>query len=477
MVVDASKRAASPAIRRTVGTGLGVRRFVRPKVQGFKNDEVSIRLTRSPQGRDVHVLQTAERGGEASALFRTLQTVEALHMNRAESVRVLLDDGIARRLGHGFVSDLLASVGVESVQYVGESPKTVKLAGRAGNHGRSAPSAASGSPREPLLWGGNSHPELLASLGQRLERRADTVTVDWSGSGAPVTLPENPRGRDIVFVQSKRLSDPESFHRDMIEMLRVAWEAKRQGAGKITLVSPYLPYSRSDRMDAPGISVGAALLPQLMQRVGFHQVVFYSVHQPQVVGTFQALRMRAVHASGESILARRAASEFRQRGISASDIVVMAPDAGAEKRARVFADFLAKELGIAELPIVTANKERHGTDIKLRFNADVRGKTTVAIDDETASGGTLNDLAQAARGQGAESVYAAVSHLAGPAHQKIDPKLIRHLFVLDTLPQQAVRESGHPAIEVVGIAEHLSKILKGLETGAPIDEHLFFEHR
>ena len=140
-------------------------------------------------------------------------------------------------------------------------------------------------------------------------------------------------------------------------------------------------------------------------------------HQAQEVGIFQALNMQVLHASGEGILAARASAEIRDQGFATKDLVVMAPDAGAEKRARVFARSLARNLGVSEIPVVTASKERNVNEISLRFNSDVKGKVAIAIDDETASGGTLNELGKAATGMGARRVYAAVSHLTA-GHDK-----------------------------------------------------------
>jgi ribose-phosphate pyrophosphokinase len=470
---DVRATTGRTAIVKTVHNRFRMGGLERPKVTVFENEEIRVQLEHPVAGRKVYVTYTAESGLGAQDLFRIFHGVGAGHMGRASSVNVLIDDAVGKRLGHEFLNDLFSAVRVDTVEYAAESGSRVVNLGQSGTRPMSR--KASDHTSEPLLWGGSSHPELLANLARALNIRGDRVDVDWKGPKLRVALPSDPKNRDVVLVQTKRVSDSERFHQDLVEMLRIAWEAKQRGAASITLVTPYLPYSRSDRMDAPGITIGAALLPQLMKGVGIDRVVFYSVHQAQEVGFFQAVGIEPVHASGEAILARRAASEFKAQHISPDKLVVVAPDGGAEKRARVFARSLAQELGVPELPMVTASKERTLNNISLRFNANVEGKVAIAIDDETLSGKTLNQLAQAARAQGAQTVYAAVSHLAGPA-EHIDPKTVAKLFVLDTLPQDEVRLAKQPGIEVVSIADHLASIVRALHSNEPLDDHLFLEH-
>jgi ribose-phosphate pyrophosphokinase len=472
VVVNATGRvrpvASAPAYK--VNLLGGAKRTRKLKVTTFANNEVSTRLLHDVAGREVRIIHGADEGGQAQAMFRTLQAVEASNMARAFSVDVTLDQGMASRYGEDFVHDLFAALHVASVRHVGAGEsRDVDL------YSRPAPLRV--RPLRPTgkaqIWGGASHPELLAALGGK------AVKMKRASGALEVELPGDPAGRDVYLLQSKRLTSPEAFHEDMLDLLRTAWEAKRKGAAQITAVLPYLPYSRSDRMDSTGISVGAALLPKLMAAAGIKRVVFYSVHQAQEVGFFQELGLQAIHASGETILAGRVAKQISADGHAAKDLVVVAPDAGAAKRARVFARSLAREVGVADIDVVVASKVRFGDageHIKLTFDADISGKVAVAIDDETASGGTLNELGKAANGQGARAVYAAVSHLTGPAYKKIDPKALKKLFVLDTLPQGETRAAANSAIEVVGVGEHLAGLIKDLHADKNVDRHLFLEH-
>src|SRR5436190_6352061 len=146
-------------------------------------------------------------------------------MVRARSVIVTLDDSISRRYGREFVNDLLAGLEVDTVAHVGDGPtQEVDLFSRP----RATRARAVKRTGRPLLWGGGSHPELLSALSSRLKIKGKSVRFDRSKAELDVELPDNPAGRDIFLVQSKRVSSPEQFHEDMIDMLRTAWGAKKQ---------------------------------------------------------------------------------------------------------------------------------------------------------------------------------------------------------------------------------------------------------
>ncbi len=442
------------------------------KSDTFANDEMRVRLP-SVARASVTVVQNRARETPATSLFRALFTAEASRANFALSVGARLEPAMEGRYGGAFLADMFGALGVRSVAFGRRLVYPAPLR----DHLNFPDLAARGVE----VWSGASYPMLGKTIAERLgveqqalpprpNRRAQAL---WS-------VPANPAGKRIVLVQTKRVAGSEQFHEDLLEMLHAVWEAKRQGAAEVTVVSPYLAYSRSDRADTPGTAVGAALLPQLMKAAGVDNVVFYSVHQAQEVGIFQALHIGVAHASGEAILARHIAQEFLRSGENKALLRVVAPDAGAAKRARVFAAALEKELALkpGTIEVVVASKYRDDASgkLELTFDANVQGATAIALDDETASGSTLALVADAARAKGAAQVYAAVSHLTGPAHVKLEKTAsLSKLFVLDTLPQPSM-VTDSTKIEVVGIAEPLADLVRAMFSGQGLEKHLFYEY-
>jgi ribose-phosphate pyrophosphokinase len=340
-----------------------------------------------------------------------------------------------------------------------------------------------------------------------------------------VTLPENPRGKEI-FLMHTRSIQTEAVHQELLKTLRTAWTAKRAGAKKVTLVMPYLVYSRSDRKVVGFSDLGIATMARLMKAAGVDQIVTTSVHQPQEVGIFEALDMRVVHLSGERILAQRTAQRLKEHAgklsvvakgatneataramaqrlseafgvaipvrvdpnepgvgevpVSIGGLAVVAPDAGAAKRAKMFARLLAQNLGLPgkAIDVQVASKERtaDGSKTKTTFDGDLTGKIAVIIDDETASGGTLRDIAAAAASKGAVAQIAAVSHLMGDAASTLakSPHLER-LIVTDTVPLMTRRIATGSKVDVAPMGETFGHVMRALDNGRSTHQWSFIE--
>ena len=89
------------------------------------------------------------------------------------------------------------------------------------------------------------------------------------------------------------------------------------------------------------------------------------------------------------------------------------------ERARAF----AKKL---DSPLAIVDKRRVDIDVSevMHLIGDVRGRTTLIIDDIIDTAGTLVKTAEALLKEGATKVYAACTHpvLSGPAVERIAPR-------------------------------------------------------
>jgi ribose-phosphate pyrophosphokinase len=84
---------------------------------------------------------------------------------------------------------------------------------------------------------------------------------------------------------------------------------------------------------------------------------------------------------------------------------VVSPDAGGVERAR----FFAKKL---DAPLAIVDKRRVDVDVSEVMNliGDVRGRSTLIVDDIIDTAGTLVKTAEALVREGATQVYAACTH-------------------------------------------------------------------
>lgn len=245
----------------------------------------------------------------------------------------------------------------------------------------------------------------------------------------------------IVMVSSVAPPVGENF----FNTLKQIQYAKAQGH-KVILVTPYLPYARSDKVDQPGVTATGRLIADLIESVGTDVAAFVRLHAPQSQGFFAIPTM---HVSGRETITRF----LKEHHIDA----IISPDAGFQKDATFYADDL-------KVPVYVINKQRNPisgeSELKAMGEFNLAGLNLAIIDDETASGSTLGSAAEFLKSKGAKSVLGVVTHLAGKADKAIENKALDKVVVTNTFPIK-VPESDRFVVLSIGeeIAENLKSII------------------
>lgn len=186
---------------------------------------------------------------------------------------------------------------------------------------------------------------------------------------------------------------------DVMQLLLAVDAIERSGvsAGQITLVLPYLPYARQDRVMVPGEPFSLKVFARLINALGVREVQVFDAHSD--VGPALIDRCRVL-GNGD------AATAFIRARLGETPFVLIAPDAGAYKKT----ERLASALGV---PVVVATKYRSVVDGSLAAPdvlGDVQGKVCVIVDDICDGGGTFLNLADALTAVGAAACHLFVSH-------------------------------------------------------------------
>lgn len=163
-----------------------------------------------------------------------------------------------------------------------------------------------------------------------------------------------------------------------------------------TLNLPYIPYARQDRVMQPGEALSIKVFANIVNALRFDKVVVDDPHSDVSAALIDNVRIR-----GQDILA----SEFH-KVLMGRDVTVVAPDAGARKKAQKVADRF-------RMPIVEAGKKRDLETNEITGTAvfgDVEGRECVIVDDICDGGRTFIALAQALKEKGAKRVILYVTH-------------------------------------------------------------------
>jgi len=294
------------------------------------------------------------------------------------------------------------------------------------------------------LFGGTSNPLLLAEVCDYLGIAPGKIVVkNFSDGEIQVEIGENVRGREVFVLQST--SPP--VNDNLMQLLIIMDALKRASAERITAVIPYFGYARQDRKVKPRVPITAKLVADLITVAGASRVVSMDMHAGQIQGYF--------NIPVDNIFAAPILLRYIQAKIK-DNLVIVSPDAGGVERARAFATRLNAGLAIID-------KRREGPNVSEVMNiiGEVRGKTSVILDDMVDTAGTLTQAAIALRERGSDNIYACCTHpvLSGPAIDRINNSPIDHLIVTNTIPLND-NAKDCKKIKVLSIAQLLGETVK-----------------
>jgi ribose-phosphate pyrophosphokinase len=214
---------------------------------------------------------------------------------------------------------------------------------------------------------------------------------------------DNIRGRDVFLVAT--MSPPANER--IMELLITIDAAKRASASRITVVAPFLAYSRQDRKDQARVPITAKLVANLLTKAGADRILTMDLHSPQIQGFFD---IPVDHLQAFPVIVNYI-KEMRKYDmpfipiVDLQNIVSVAPDVG---RAKVAIQY-AKALN-CNFAIVTKHRIDAETVEAECLIGDVKGKTAILIDDLSTTGNTLVSAAEILKKNGATSVIAGITH-------------------------------------------------------------------
>jgi ribose-phosphate pyrophosphokinase len=304
--------------------------------------------------------------------------------------------------------------------------------------------------REIAVFGGSAHPALTAEICSYLNVPQRPVELKrFANDCMEVQLQSNCRERDVFLIQP--LVKPVQEH--LVELLLMSDAARGASAGRVTAVIPHYAYGRSDKKDAPRISIGGRLVADLLVTSGVNRVLTLNLHSPQVHGFF-SVPVDHLHAL------RELAGHFGGRDLSNS--IVVSPDLGYAKSAAAF----ARRLG---LPVAAGAKERI-SDTEVHITAiigDVSGRDVIVLDDEISRGTTVFELLARLREEGARSVAVACTHglFAGDALEKMAAaEGVTEIVCTNSAPVPG----DHPKLTVLSVAPALAEAISRIHNGESV---------
>jgi ribose-phosphate pyrophosphokinase len=303
-----------------------------------------------------------------------------------------------------------------------------------------------------VVFSGNAHARLAKSICRYLKRPLSHAAIArFSNDCLSVQLQANCREADVFIIQP--LSPPVQEH--LMELLLMLDAARGASAARITAVIPHYAYARSDKKEAPRISIAARLVADLIATAGANRVLTMTLHSPQVHGFFG---LPVDHMNALKVLA----SHFRRRNLK--NTVVVSPDLGHAKAASHFARML-------RVPMAAGSKQRVSDD-RVTIDAivgDVDGRHVIIIDDEIANGGTIVEILDRLRERNVGRISVACTHglFTGSAIARLHTQAdIEEIVTTDTVPIPP--EKRLPNMKILSVAPLLGEAIRRIHVGKSV---------
>lgn len=272
----------------------------------------------------------------------------------------------------------------------------------------------------PVILSGTSNQPLATSVARLLKKTTGQIEITRFMDGeCRVWVKEDVRDKHVFVFQSLSMV-ADQF---LVELCLIGQALKQQKAKKITVIIPWMGYSKQDKEFRKGEAVSISLVSKFIEAAGFDNVITIELHSETIVPYFH---IPVKEISTHDLFAREFLSKEKKE-----NMVVVSPDMGGKARSERF----ARSVG---LPIVYIDKKRNKEtgDVKvLGVSESVDNRDVIIYDDIINTGATVIKTSEFLKNNGARSVHFLATHavLAGPAVERLQASPLDDVIVTDTI--------------------------------------------
>ncbi|HPV07663.1 MAG TPA: ribose-phosphate pyrophosphokinase [Aggregatilineales bacterium] len=318
---------------------------------------------------------------------------------------------------------------------------------------------------EIKLLAGSACPELATEISDYLTRTTgqyvpllDASIEKFPNDNIFVQLNESVRGQDVYIIQTTGAP----VNDNLMELFITLDAVRRDSAGRITAVIPYMAYSRTDKKDLPRTPITARLIADMIQIAGADRYMTIDLHAGQIQGFFSI--------PGDSLTARYLIVDYIRETLPTDNMVVTTVDLGFAKGGRNWARLL-------NVPLTFIEKRRVGTETRAHaIIGNVRDKDVLLVDDEMDTGGSMLQAVELLDESGARDITVAFTHavFSPPVHERLRQmsERVREFVFTNTIPVPP--EHRLPNMTILSVADLLGEVIRraheGVSVGALFDE-------
>jgi ribose-phosphate pyrophosphokinase len=287
-------------------------------------------------------------------------------------------------------------------------------------------------------------------------QRVPTLVGKFNCGETRIQIQRSIRGKYVFIFQGFT----QAVNDDFMALCATISAAKSASAKEVTVVAPYLCYSRQERKTKPREPITAQLVAAMLKTAGADRVITIDLHAPAIQGFYGVL---------DNLYSIAVFKDYIRDNIikNREETVIVAPDFGAAKMARKYKETLGTEVVIIE----KARSQPGKSNVVQLYGDDITGKDCIILDDMIDTGGTVCNASTFLKERGARSVHLVVTHpvLSGNAVENLSGSDFDSIHVGNTINQYD-RVRNISKINVVDFSQLITEAIRRIINSESISD-------
>jgi ribose-phosphate pyrophosphokinase len=206
----------------------------------------------------------------------------------------------------------------------------------------------------------------------------------------------------------------------------IIYKCKEDGAKDICVVSPYLAYTRQDKVFVDGEIITINLVGKILASLGITKLITIDSHKPNALNySFATIDLTAIPSL----------SSYVKDNLTINNPIVISPDEGGIERAKKFAGLInANTLSLVK----TRDRFTGDVSISLLDQGPLKKCDAIIVDDMISTGTSIMKTIELLKKYHIGDVYAICTHalLLDDAKQKLLNAGIKEVISTNSIPNE-----------------------------------------
>jgi ribose-phosphate pyrophosphokinase len=212
----------------------------------------------------------------------------------------------------------------------------------------------------------------------------------------------------------------------LMQLFMIMYKCKEDGAKDICVVSPYLAYTRQDKVFVDGEIITINLVGKILASLGITKLITIDSHKPNALNySFPTIDLTAIPSL----------SSYVKHNLTMNNPIVISPDEGGIERAKKFAELInANSLSLVK----TRDRFTGDVSVSLLDQGTLKNCDALIVDDMISTGTSIIKTTELLKKYHIGEVYAICTHalLLDDAKQKLLNSGIKEVISTNSIPNE-----------------------------------------